>query len=60
MTGKTGRTTLRAPGLRPADSRNSRSVRRAGLLLATSAMPDASPRGMSARPRLRTGLWTHD
>ena len=55
-----GAGTLRAPGLRPAGSRNSRSVRRAGLLLATSAMPDASPRGMSAGPGLRTGLRTHD
>ena len=38
-----GAGTLRAPGLRPAGSRNSRSVRRAGLLLETSAMPDVSP-----------------
>ena len=55
-----GAGTLRAPGLRPAGSRNSRSARRAGLLLAPSAMPDASPRGMSAGPGLRTGLRTHD
>ena len=55
-----GAGTLRAPGLRPAGSRNSRSVRRAGLLLETPAMPGASPRGMSARPSLRTGLRMHD
>ena len=55
-----GSGTLRALGLRPAGSRNSRSVRRAGLLLETSATPGAAPRGMSARPRLRTGLRTHD
>ena len=60
--GMAGRWRGHPPGARLSTRRqpNTRSVRRAGLLLETTAVVDASPRWMSAKPRFCTGRRTHD